>query len=114
MITPRSSPSPADSWLIRCLGVAPPDPKAIMCSARMLAPAEVPPTTAPRWYAARIAAPNGVPVMKELSLSWLPPVMNTASTSASGPTRSGSAASARLCGRSAITSRRPSAVNTAR
>ena len=27
-------------------------PKAIMWSARMLAPAEVPPTTTPRWYAA--------------------------------------------------------------
>ena len=51
-----------------------------MCSARMLAPAEVPPTTAPRWYASAIASPNGVPVMKELSLSWLPPVMKTAST----------------------------------
>ena len=31
-----------------------------------------------------MASPNGVPVMKELSLSWFPPVMNTASTSASG------------------------------
>ena len=49
-----------------------------MCSARMLAPADVPPTTAPRWYASSIASPNGVPVMKALSLSWLPPVMKTA------------------------------------
>ena len=46
-----------------------------MWSARMLAQAEVPPTTTPRRWAAWIAAANGVPVMKLLSLSWLPPVM---------------------------------------
>ena len=85
-----------------------------MCSARMLAPADVPPTTAPRSYAAVIAAPNGVPVTNALSLSWLPPVMNTPSTSASGSTKSGSPASARLVGRRATTSPAPRLVKTAR
>ncbi len=46
--TPLISPNPTESWLIRCFGVEPPEPNAIMCSARMLAPADVPPTTAPR------------------------------------------------------------------
>jgi hypothetical protein len=74
-----------------CLGVDPPAPNAIMCSARMLAPADVPPTTMPCWYASRIASPKGVPVMKELSFSWLPPVKKTALTLVSDSTRSGPA-----------------------
>ena len=41
----------------------------------MLAPAEVPATTAPRSCAATIASPNGVPQTIADSLSWLPPVM---------------------------------------
>ena len=34
----------------------------------MLAPADVPPTTAPRWWAATMASPTGVPQMIELQL----------------------------------------------
>ncbi len=60
-----------------------------------------------------MASPNGVPVMNELSLSWLPPVMKIALTLPSCSTRSGSWASARLSGRNAITSRAPSEPNTA-
>ena len=45
---------------------------------RMLAPAEVPATSAPRRWAARIASPSGVPTTSVASLTWLPPVMNTA------------------------------------
>ena len=41
----------------------------------MLAPADVPPMTAPRRCASTMASPNGVPQMTADSLSWLPPVM---------------------------------------
>ena len=57
--TSRTSPRPAASWVIRCLGVEPPVPKATMCEDWMLAPAQVPPTTTPRACAAMIASPNG-------------------------------------------------------
>ena len=42
MTTSRSSPRPAASWVIRCLGVEPPAPNATMCEDWMLAPALVP------------------------------------------------------------------------
>ncbi len=47
MMTPGSSPSPALTWAIRCFGVSPDAPKAIMWVERADAPALVPPTTAP-------------------------------------------------------------------
>ena len=80
----------------------------------MLAPAEVPATTAPRWCAATIASPTGVPQMIALSLSWLPPVMKMpvafSRIARPGP---GPCASSRLCGRTSVTSAAPSARNSA-
>jgi len=77
------------------------------------APADVPPTTAPRSWAATIASPTGVPQMMALSLSWLPPVMKMPVAFSSCSTRSGSAASARDSGRTMMTSAAPSARNSA-
>jgi hypothetical protein len=79
----------------------------------MLAPADVPPTAAPRSWAARIALPNAVPATTPLSLSWLPPVMKMPVASASGSTYDGSSASARVSGRTELTSAAPSAPNRA-
>ncbi len=59
------------------------------------APALVPATTTPRRYASMIASPTGVPTRNWLSLSWLPPLMNTAVASSSRATSSGSCAAAR-------------------
>ena len=73
-----------------------------MCSLTALAPADVPPTTAPRAYAARIASPKRVPAMTAARMSWLPPVMKTPSTSSSAAASSGSSASSRVCGRSGV------------
>ena len=61
-----------------------------MCDDWMLAPAEVPPTTAPRSWARTTASPTGVPQMTADSLSWLPPVMKTPVASSTTFTRSGS------------------------
>ena len=108
MTVVRSRPSPAATWVIRCLGVAPPGPKATMCDDWMLAPADVPPTTAPRWWARTTASPTGVPQITAESLSWLPPVMKTPLASSTSFTRSGSWASSRLSGRQAMTSPAPS------
>ena len=79
----------------------------------MLAPAEVPATTAPRRWASTIASPNGVPLITAESLSWLPPVMKMPVASSSRATRSGSWASSRLSGRTATTSAAPSLRNSA-
>ena len=79
----------------------------------MLAPAEVPPTTAPRWCASTIASPTGVPQTIALSLSWLPPVMKMPVAFSRMPTRSGSEASSRLRGRTELTSAAPSVRNSA-
>ena len=46
-ITPGSIPSPAEIWAIRCFGVAPDAPNAIMWLLIAEAPADVPATTAP-------------------------------------------------------------------
>ena len=54
----RTSPSPAATWVIRCLGVEPPGPKATMCEDWMLAPAEVPPMVTPRSRASTMASPE--------------------------------------------------------
>ena len=64
-----SSPSPWDTWPIRNFGVAPPLPNDTMCADRMLAPAEVPATSAPRRWAARMASPSGVPTTIVASLT---------------------------------------------
>ena len=48
---------------MRCFGVAPDAPKATMCEDIALAPAEVPPMTAPRRCASRSASPSFVPPM---------------------------------------------------
>ena len=103
-----SSPSPAATWVIRCLGVAPPEPKATMWLDWMLAPAEVPATTAPRRWARTMASPTGVPLMIPESLSWLPPVMKTPVAPSSAATRSSSWASSRDAGSTAATSAAPS------
>ena len=49
MITPGSTPRPAAIWAIRCLGVAPDAPNAIMWLLIADAPADVPAITAPSW-----------------------------------------------------------------
>ena len=67
-MTPESRPSPWETCPTRNFGVEPPLPNETMCSLQMLAPAEVPATTAPRWFAARIASPSGVPTMTVASL----------------------------------------------
>ena len=85
-----SKPRPAATWVIRCFGVAPPTPKATMCEDWMLAPALVPAMTTPRSCAARIASPNGVPLMIAESFSWLPPVMKMPVASSSTSTKAGS------------------------
>ena len=74
----------------------------------MLAPAEVPATTTPRRWAARIASPSGVPLTSAESFSWLPPVMKMPVAASSSATSAGSWASSRLSGRTATTSAAPS------
>ena len=106
-------PSPAATWVIRCLGVDPPTPKATMCDDWMLAPAEVPATTAPRSLARRIASPTGVPQIAPESLSWLPPVMKMPVASSSVLTRAGSWACSRVSGRTASTRAAPYFMNRA-
>src|SRR4051812_39409500 len=108
-----SRPSPAAIWVIRCLGVVPPVPNATMWEDWMLAPADVPATTAPRSCARRTASPTGVPQMTAESLSWFPPVMKTPLASSMTLTRSGSWASSRVSGRQAVTSPAPSRRNRA-
>ena len=85
-ITPGSIPSPAAIWAIRCFGVAPEAPNAIM----WLHIAEAPARRAghhgpvPEPLEHRVGQPRAADV--EASLSWLPPVRKTpvASRSASG------------------------------
>ena len=60
-----------------------------------------------------MASANGVPMMKLLSLSWLPPVMKTPVTSSRVAASSGSRASTLLSGRAATTDAAPRAVKTA-
>ena len=74
-MTPGSSPRPAAICAIRCLGVAPEAPNAIMCDEMALAPAEVPATTAPAMKRAMIASARRVPPSIDERRSWLPPVM---------------------------------------
>ena len=60
---------------MRCLGVAPEAPNAIMCEDTALAPADVPATTAPSRNRSITAAARRVPPSIDDSRSWLPPVM---------------------------------------
>ena len=83
MTTPRTIPRPADICAIRCFGVAPDAPNAIMCVATALAPADVPAITAPRSCASISARPSRVPPTTDDSRSWLPPVRNTPVASSS-------------------------------
>ena len=79
----------------------------------MLAPALVPAMTTPRWWAARIASPNGVPLITPESFSWLPPVMKMPVTSSSTSTKAGSPACSRDSGRAETTSAAPSLLKIA-
>ena len=85
-----------------------------MCRLQMLAPAEVPAISAPRSWAARIASPSGVPTSRVASLTWLPPVMNTAVARSTAAISAGSAASPRLSGRIPTTSVTPRLANSCR
>src|SRR5687768_7739829 len=73
-ITPGSTPSPAAIWAMRCLGVAPDAPNAIMWLESALAPALVPATTAPWRNWSSTASARRVPPIVDDSRSWLPPV----------------------------------------
>ena len=70
----RQQPRPAAIWAIRCLGVAPDAPNAIMWLLSADAPADVPATTAPCGTGRGSHRPGAVPPIVELSRSWLPPV----------------------------------------
>ena len=59
---------------MRCFGVAPEAPKAIMWLLIALAPADVPAMTAPLRNRSRIESASRVPPIVEDSRSWLPPV----------------------------------------
>ena len=90
----------------------PSSPIEIMKSLMIEAPAEVPPTTAPRSWARCSASPNGVPGSSWDSRSWLPPLMKMPVASSTSATRSGSCASGRLDGLTTCTSGAPNRVNT--
>ena len=109
-MTPGSSPSPAAICAIRCLGVAPEAPNAIMCDDTALAPAEVPATTAPAWNRVVIASASRVPPMVDDSRSWLPPVMNTPLASRTTRAAFSSLACDRLTAWSGRTAAAPSSV----
>ena len=109
---PLTRPSPAEIWLARWRGVTPSSPIEIMKSLMIDAPAEVPPTTAPRSCARCRASPRGVPGSSCESRSWLPPLMNTPVAPSTRATRSGSCASARVAGFTTSTPGAPSRVKT--
>ena len=73
-MTPGSTPSPAAIWAMRCFGVAPDAPNAIMWLDIALAPALVPATTAPWRNWSSTASASRVPPIVDDSRSWLPPV----------------------------------------
>ena len=113
-MTPGSSPSPAAIWAIRCLGVAPEAPNAIMCDETADAPAEVPATTAPAWNRVEIASASRVPPIVELSRSWLPPVRKTPLASRIARAACSSFACVRVTAWSGWTDAAPSSVKIAR
>ncbi len=65
-MTPGRTPRPAAIWAIRCLGVAPDAPNAIMWLDIAEAPAVVPATTAPSRNRSMIASARSVPPIVEL------------------------------------------------
>ncbi len=84
---------------MRCFGVAPEAPNAIMCELTALAPAEVPATTTPRSRAAAMALPSAVPSTTRDSRSWFPPVRKIPVAESTSAAASGSFASCRVSGR---------------
>ena len=78
----------------------------------MLAPAEVPPTTAPPRCAAWMAVPSDVPVTCCASLSWLPPVRKTPLAVPTTAAMAGSPAPRRPTGRTDVTLAAPSREKT--
>ena len=62
-------PSPAAIWAIRCFGVAPDAPNAIMWLDIAEAPADVPAMTAPSENRSKIASARRVPPMVDDSRS---------------------------------------------
>ena len=113
-MTPVRRPRPAAIWAIRCLGVAPDAPNAIMWLDTALAPAEVPATTAPARNRAMIASASRVPPIVELRRSWLPPVRNTPVALRTSSAACSSFAWVRVTAWSGRTSAAPSSVKIAR
>ena len=114
MMTPGSTPRPAAIWAIRCLGVAPDAPNAIMWLDIADAPADVPATTAPCWKRSRIASARSVPPIVDDSRSWLPPVRKTPVASRTAITAVSSLACGRVTAWSGRTRLTPSSPKTAR
>ena len=112
MITPGSTPRPAAIWAIRCFGVAPDAPNAIMWLLIAEAPALVPATTAPCRKRSRIASASRVPPIVEESRSWLPPVMKIPVASPTTWTAASSLACGRVIAWSGWTAAAPSSVKT--
>ena len=113
-ITPGSSPRPAAICAIRCFGVAPDAPNAIMCDDTADAPADVPATTEPAWKRVMIASASRVPPIIDDSRSWLPPVMNTPVASRTWRAMCSSFAWVRVTAWSGITAAAPSSVKIER
>ena len=113
-MTPGSSPSPAAIWAIRCLGVAPEAPNAIMWDETADAPADVPATTAPAWNRVEMASASRVPPIVEDRRSWLPPVRNTPLASRIVRAACSSLACVRVTAWSGRTAAAPSSVKIAR
>ncbi len=111
-MTPGRTPRPAAIWAIRCFGVAPEAPKAIMWLLIAHAPADVPATTAPWRKRSRTASARLVPPIVELSRSWLPPVRKTPVASATARTDVSSFACWRVTAWSSRMWRTPSSVKT--
>ena len=114
MITLGSTPRPAARAAIRCFGVPPEAPKAIMWVDIAEAPAEVPATTAPSRKRSITASASLVPPIVEERRSWLPPVRKTPVASRSCRANVSSFAWARVIACSGRTDFVPSSPNTAR
>ena len=99
---------------MRCLGVAPDAPNAIMWLDTALAPAEVPATTAPAANRALIASASRVPPIVDDSRSWLPPVRKIPVALRTSAAECSSFACVRMTAWSGSTSAAPSSVKIAR
>ncbi|MCZ7686484.1 MAG: hypothetical protein M5U28_50115 [Sandaracinaceae bacterium] len=89
-------PKPGARVAMPARGVAPSLPCAIMCSERMAAPAEVPPTHTPRALRRRIDLATGVPPSTVEMRSWFPPVRKTPVARSSASSQSTRCASSRV------------------